>query len=150
MDEEPVQVRRGCLVFQDVIELKESPAGVVEDPIQDHTDAAAVSARLPAGWGMTTADAAAVSLVSGRQVSVIFGGAEGYEPPAAPQGSGEQPTVETGAVAPMVTVVVQSDEEGKSALDRLYDNSGLLVLAFAGVVVVSSTVLLLVLRRFTR
>jgi LysM repeat protein len=109
-----------------------------------------VSARLPSGWGMTTADAAAVSLVSGRQVSVILGGAEGYEPPAAPQGSGELPTVETGAVAPMVTVVVQSDQAEKSALDRLYDNSGLLVLAFAGVVVVSSTVLLLVLRRFTR
>ena len=109
-----------------------------------------VSARLPAGWGMTTADAAAVSLVGGRQVSVIFGGAEGYVSPAAPQVSGEQPTLKSGAVAPMVTVVVKPDEENKSALDRLYDNSGLIVLAFAGVVVVSSTVLLLVLRRFTR
>lgn len=111
-----------------------------------------VSAVPPQGYGMTTAAMALVSLVSGRQVTVAFGGAEGYTPPAAPAGD-QQPTAEQivgGAVAPVVEVVVNDQEEDKDILDRLYDNSGLIVLGFAGVVIVSGAVLLLALRRFTR
>ena len=39
---EPVQVGRIGAVFQDVVELKEAAAGVVEDAIQDHANAAGV------------------------------------------------------------------------------------------------------------
>lgn len=113
-----------------------------------------VAAKLPSGYGMTTASSANVSLVSGHQVSVAFGGAENYTPPAAPEAVSEQETgeqVESGAVAPMVEVVVdEGDDEEKSALDKLYDNSGLLVLGFAGVIVLSSSLLLFAVRRFSR
>jgi len=110
-----------------------------------------VHVSLPPGYGMTTADTANVSLVSGRQVSVAFGGAQGYTPPAAPAAEGQNSEqIESGAVAPMVEVVVDDKAEEKSALDRLYDNSGLIVLGFAGVIVISSTILVLALRRASR
>ncbi|MBN1678665.1 MAG: LysM peptidoglycan-binding domain-containing protein [Anaerolineae bacterium] len=111
-----------------------------------------VLAHLPADYGLTTADSALVSLAAGRQVSVSFGGAMGYTPPAAPADTGDTDItvedIETGAVAPMVEVVLESEDEEKDILDRLYDNSGLLVLGFAGVVMISSTLLLLAVRRF--
>ncbi|MBN1202083.1 MAG: LysM peptidoglycan-binding domain-containing protein [Anaerolineae bacterium] len=114
-----------------------------------------VRVGLPEGYGATTADAANVSLVSGHQVSVSFGGALGFAAPAAPEEAAEADetgeVIESGAVAPvMVEVEVDSEKDDKSALDKLYDNAGLLVLGFAGVIVVSSTMLVIAVRRFWR
>jgi LysM repeat protein len=114
-----------------------------------------VQAALPEGYGMTTAETALVTLVRGREVRVAFGGAEGYTPPAVPEAPAEDDapeaeSLETGAVAPMVEVSADGDDEDQSALDRIYDNSGLFVLGFAGVVLVSGAALILALRRFGR
>ncbi len=111
-----------------------------------------VHALAPQGYGMTTTDTAMVNLVSGRRVSVSFGGAQGYSAtvpqPSDAQLTGEAP--QAGAAAPVVEVVENNGDEDKSALDRIYDNAGLFVLGFAGLIMVSGTVLVLALRRFTR
>jgi LysM repeat protein len=107
-----------------------------------------VTALAPADFGLTTSPTARVTLASGRQVSVSFGGARGYVAPAAPADTTDLSSeTETGAVAPIVEEKV--DSEDKSFLDRLYDNSGLIVLGFAGVVLIVSGALVLALRRFS-
>ncbi len=42
LHDEPVEIGRLRAVFQEVVELEEAAAGVVEDAIQHHTDAAGV------------------------------------------------------------------------------------------------------------
>lgn len=108
-----------------------------------------VRAILPEGYGSTTVDSATVRLASGRQVDIAFGGAEGYVPPAIPEGEAGDVAAEVvppGAVAPMVEMPVETDAD-KSTLDQLYDNSGLIVLAAAGVFAVGSALGLLLTRR---
>jgi LysM repeat protein len=110
-----------------------------------------VTAALPAGYGLTTSDAVSVSLASGRRVTVAFGGAQGYAPPATPAaGPGQLTTaqVEAGAVAPLVQATVEpGQDKSQSVLERLYDYSGVIVLGVAGIVAVGGAVLLLVFRR---
>jgi len=108
-----------------------------------------VRAILPAGFGSTTVDSMTVRLASGRQVDIAFGGAEGYAPPAIPEGEVSDQAVEAvppGAVAPMVEMPVETDGD-RSTLDKLYDNSGLIVLAAAGIFAVGSALGLLLTRR---
>lgn len=108
-----------------------------------------VGALLPEGFGSTSVDSLTVRLASGRRVDVAFGGAEGYTPPAIPEGEVGDDIVEAappGAVAPMVEMPVEQDGD-RSTLDQLYDNSGLIVLATAGVFAVGSAVGLLLTRR---
>jgi hypothetical protein len=45
LDPEPIQVGRGSLVLEDVVELEETAAGVVEYAVQHHTDITAVGFR---------------------------------------------------------------------------------------------------------
>jgi hypothetical protein len=110
-----------------------------------------VTAALPAGYGLTTSDAVSVSLASGRRVTVAFGGAQGYAPPATPAAGPGQLTaaqVEAGAVAPLVQATVEpGQDKSQSVLERLYDYSGVIVLGVAGIVAVGGAVLLLVFRR---
>ena len=111
-----------------------------------------VRAQVPDGFGLTTADSAAVTLASGRAVLAVFGGAEGYTPPAAPEAGDDHligEVVEPGAVAPMVEVQVEAaeDDTNDTLFDTIYDNSGYLVLGAAGVFLVGGSFLALVLRR---
>ena len=107
-----------------------------------------INATAPAEFGLTTNSTARITLASGREVNVSFGGARGYIPPTAPADSTDlSGEPDTGAVAPIVNEKVESDD--KSVLDRLYDNSGLLVLGFAGVLLIGCGVLVLALRRFS-
>jgi LysM repeat protein len=111
-----------------------------------------VRAQVPDGFGLTTADSAAVTLASGRTVQAVFGGAEGYTPPPAPEAEDDHligDVVEPGAVAPMVDVEVEADQDdtNDTLFDTIYDNSGYLVLGAAGVFLVGGSFLALVLRR---
>lgn len=110
-----------------------------------------IGVRLPNGYGLTTPEQTVVVLVSGREVDVTFGGANDYVPPPTPEGAADvagSETLEPGAVAPLIEepVVVHGDDD-QSVLDRLYDNSGLFVLAAAGVIVIGGGLALLLLRR---
>lgn len=110
-----------------------------------------VSAWLPAGYGATGPDSAVIALASGREVRVSFGGAEGYAPTAVPDAGSESPAgeeIEPGAVAPVVEVAAQNEDNGEQTLlDQVYDHSGYIVLGFAGVVAVGGVLLLLAVRR---
>ncbi len=109
-----------------------------------------IDVRLPASFGLSTPESSVVALVSGRHVDVAFGGAKGYTPPPTPEGSESGTTIETlepGAVAPLIEEPVAAKGSRQSLLDRLYDNSGLIVLAAAGFVVIGGGLALLLLRR---
>ncbi len=110
----------------------------------------AVTVQMPDGYGPTGAEAAAITLASGREVRVAFGGAEGYEPPDAPSGkvlAASGASIPPGAVAPLDESAAESGANGDdSALDRLYDQSGYIMLGLAGIVAAGG-MLLLLLRR---
>jgi LysM repeat protein len=107
-----------------------------------------VGAGAPQGYGLTTVDSVVVVLVSGRQVEVAFGGAEGYTPPPVPAATESAAAVSSGVAAPVVQEVPPVEEKNKkSTLDRLYDRSGLLILGAAGLIALGSVVILLTLRR---
>lgn len=113
-----------------------------------------LQAALPDGYGPTTTTTAFVRLAAGQSVSVAVGGAPGYTPPAMADTATETAaettdTLDTGAIAPIVEVVVD-DESDDDPLDRIADNIGLFVLGFAGVVLVSGAILIVGLRRVTR
>jgi LysM repeat protein len=106
----------------------------------------------PGGYGLTTPEMLSVTLVGGRRVEIAFGAAEGYALPSAPEGDDSEPAaevIEPGAVAPMVEVAVEpgKKDRDRSFVDRLYDNSGLVVLVVAGVVAVGGVAALLVIYR---
>jgi len=76
MHPEPVHVGRGGAAFQDVVELEEAPAGVVEDPIQHNADAAAVRlVQQAAQGGIPAEDGIDLQVVVGM-VAVVGGGLE--------------------------------------------------------------------------
>jgi LysM repeat protein len=110
-----------------------------------------MSVAAPDGYGLTTVDSVVVVLVSGRRIEVAFGGAEGYTPPPMPEVTEETtPTGEIippGAAAPVVQEAAPAKQEKKSTLDRLYDESGLLILGVAGLIALGSVFILLTLRR---
>lgn len=109
---------------------------------------------LPAGYGLTTGFEPAVTVFEGRRVAdLVFGAAEDYTPPvieAAPAANAnvKVEAIEPGAVAPVVEVSAEEDDQ--SLLDQLYDYSGLIVLGLAAVVMVGSATLFVYLRRFPR
>jgi hypothetical protein len=94
----------------------------------------------------------AVGLVSGRTVDVAFGGAAGYTPLPTPE-STENVTlaggelVPPGAVAPVIQEQTPKVKKKTTTLDRLYDRSGLFVLAVAGLIAIGSAFALIALRR---
>jgi LysM repeat protein len=111
-----------------------------------------VSTVAPEGYGLTTVDSVVVGLVSGRTVDVAFGGAAGYTPVPTPESSesaalvgGE--LVPPGAVAPVIQEQTPKVKKKTTTLDRLYDRSGLFVLAAAGLIAIGSAFALAALRR---
>ena len=108
-----------------------------------------IGAVLPGGYGLTSTGNLLVQVTSGRRIEVAFGGAEGFTLPPTPTTGAEDLTAEKidpGAVAPVIATRSGEAEE-KSALERLYNRSGLIVLGAAGVIAVASAVMLLAFRR---
>jgi LysM repeat protein len=111
-----------------------------------------VSAVAPEGYGLTTVDSVVVGLVSGRTVDVAFGGAAGYSPLPTPESPGSAALaggepVPPGAVAPVIQEQTPKVKKKTTTLDRLYDRSGLFVLAVAGLIAIGSAFALATLRR---
>ena len=109
-----------------------------------------VAARPPDGYRLTTTERLSVLVAGGREALVMFGSAPDYELPAPPEAEDDLVAVaadlERGVIAPIVDVEVEPDPD-EDLLDRLYENSGLILLGAAGVVLVGGGAALLVLRR---
>lgn len=109
-----------------------------------------VAAQPPDGYRPTTTDRLSVLVAGGREARVMFGSATDYEPPALPDGEDDllatAADLERGAAAPIVDIEVGPDPD-EDLLDRLYENSGLILLGAAGVVLVGGGAALLLLRR---
>ncbi len=107
-----------------------------------------VRASAPASYGLTTANSVIVGLVGGRRIEVAFGAAEGFALPPLPQAtdSGAE-AIPSGAVAPVVEERASAEKEDESTLDRLYDQSGVVMLGVAAVIALGGIGLLLTLRR---
>ena len=108
----------------------------------------------PSGYGLTTAGSLLVELASGRRYTLTAGAAPAFSPPTAPAdaansaGVPTSPTFEAGAVAPLIDVSAEaSSSDSRTWLDRLYDASGVIVLAAAAVIAVGSVLALGLLRR---
>ncbi len=96
-----------------------------------------VAAAAPSGYGLTTPDQLRVQAYPAAQINVAFGAAQGVQPVVFPPASGET-AVSTTEPAPTQTA---------SVTNPLNDNSGLIVLGAAGVVLVAGMGLSLLLRR---
>ncbi len=108
-----------------------------------------VLAMPPGGFGLTTPDVLRVTVMASRRVSVAFGAAAGHIPPTV-SAAATNPTAEPaepGVVAPLIAIEATDDEAGDTVLDTLYENSGLIVLALAGLIGVGSALALLAVRR---
>ncbi len=92
----------------------------------------------PQGYGATTPATYMVEVGAGQIVDATFGAAANFVPPQPPpaQGGAGLFSDETGA-----------ETDTRSTLDILYDNSGILVLGLAGLVLIGGAGLLLLLRR---
>jgi hypothetical protein len=128
------------------------PRPVTEDPLC--MDLAPGTQRValvpPVGYGLTTPETLAIRVLGGQQITVAFGAALGYMPPLfatplTPVATVVDPRV--GVIAPTVSA---AEGARRSALDRLYNSSGLIFLMVAGIVAVGSLALLLVAYRVPR
>ena len=118
-----------------------------------------ISVQLPAEYGLTTTPRILINLLSGRTITVRFGAAEGYTPPATPafeeDPDAPEPTIEPGLIAPLFEVQVEAtttpeDEPETTVLDNLYDKGTYVLFGLAVVVAVIGAFVLILMDRPTR
>ncbi len=97
-----------------------------------------LAARAPAGYGLTSPDQFSLKLAPGAKVDVAIGAAEGVQPAPLPLDSGAAIVDDT------VNEVTTSTN---SPVNRLFNVSGLLIFALAGVIVVAGVGIALIMRR---
>ncbi len=94
-------------------------------------------ASAPSGYGLTTPDQLRVQVVTGVNINLVFGAAEGVEA-AAP------PPADTGGI---VSETVAEETDTRSTLDQLMQNAGYILFGLAGLALVGGIGLTLALRR---
>ncbi len=106
-----------------------------------------VAATVPDGYELTTSAAVPVEVGSGRDVLVMFGGAADAQPTAVAQAasSADHAASDTDTAASPATD--DTTRQKKPLADSISDNIGLILIGLAGILVVGSGTLFLVLRR---
>ncbi len=108
-----------------------------------------VAASVPEGYGLTTTNSVSVQVAGGRDVLVMFGGVENPQPTAAPQAvadTGRASDDTNGAAAPQLEAD-SATRTNKPLADSISDNIGLILIGLAGLIVVGSGTLFLLMRR---
>ena len=91
--------------------------------------------QAPTGYGLTTPDQLTVRAVSGAQVNVAFGAAQGVQPVTPPPADS------------LINMTVQDGEPVTGTTNPMQDNMGLIVFGIAGAVLVLGMGISLVMRR---
>ena len=106
-----------------------------------------VRVRLRDAMGPTTPTQLAALLTRGSRIDLLFGGAADYQPPTPPpdMNIGAE-SLDTGIAAPSAQREVKAKTE-ETTFDKLYQRSGLIVLALAGVLAMGSVFFLVFLNR---
>ncbi|MBN1564424.1 MAG: hypothetical protein JXA10_11335 [Anaerolineae bacterium] len=106
-----------------------------------------VRVRFADGIAATTSTQLAIALTRGNRFDVVFGGAADYQPPTPPPGTSVAvEPLNAGIVAPLVAIEAETTSDD-SALDKLYQRSGLIVLVLAGIVALGSIFFLAYINR---
>lgn len=108
-----------------------------------------VAASVPDGYGLTTTGSVSVQVAGGRDVLVMFGGVENLLPTTAPQAvadAGSPPDDDSAAAAPQLEDDATA-RTNKPLADSISDNIGLILIGLAGVIVVGSSTLFLLVHR---
>jgi len=103
----------------------------------------------PTGYGLTSPQMVTLTLINGRTVSLKVGSALGYVLPEVPVTHTPVQTViaADGRTAPTAGDEEAKEEDERSLLETLYRTSGFIVLGLAGIFVVGSVTLAVLVRR---